>query len=40
MKLKLENSENVFVSELEKLSKNDLSKLVEGQKVTQKDLQD
>jgi site-specific recombinase XerD len=62
MKLELENSENVFVSELEKLSENGLSKikkqfkdesneekykqilgslelLVEGQKVTQKDLQ-
>ena len=62
MKLELDNSENVFVSELEKLSKNDLSKikkqfkdesneekykqilgslelLIEGQKVTQKDLQ-
>jgi integrase len=57
MKLELYNSENVFVSELEKLSKNDLSikyksneekhkevlgslkLLVEGQKVTQKDLQ-
>jgi hypothetical protein len=27
MKLELDNSENVFVSELEKLSKNDLSKI-------------
>lgn len=59
MKLELNNSENMFMSEMEKLSKNDLSKvkkdesdenndkkilgrlelLVEGQKVTQKDLQ-
>jgi len=62
MKLELDNSEKVFESELEKLSKNDFSKikkqfkdesneekykqilgslelLVEGQKVTQKDLQ-
>jgi integrase len=59
MKLRLNNSENMFMSEMEKLSKNDLSKvkknesdedndkkilgrlelLVEGQKVTQKDLQ-
>ena len=27
MKLELDNSENVFVSELEKISKNDLSKI-------------
>jgi len=62
MKLELENSDNLFMSEMEKLSKNDFSKikeqfrdesnedkykkilvslefLVEGQKVTQKDLQ-
>ena len=62
MKLELDNLENIFVSEMEKLGKNDLSKikkhfkdesnedkykkvlgslelLVEGQQVTQKDLQ-
>ena len=60
MKLELENSENVFMSEIEKLNKNDLSKikrqfknesskskkildslelLLEGQKITQQDLQ-
>ena len=49
MKLELENLENVFMSEIEKLSKNESSKskkildslelLLEGQKITQQDLQ-